>query len=49
MVLKHHPLRPWLVKPYAAILEPLIELDVVAQTLDEGVEIAPRPSSPTGS
>ena len=38
VVLKHHPLRPWLVKPYAAILEPLIELDVVAQTLDEGVD-----------
>ena len=40
VVLKHHPLRPWLVKPYAAILEPLIELDVVAQTLDEGVDAA---------
>ena len=40
VMLKHHPLRPWLVKPYAAILEPLIELDVVAQTLDEGVDAA---------
>ena len=36
VVLKHHPLRPWLVKPYAAILEPLIELDVVAQHAGRG-------------
>ena len=40
VVLKHHPLRPFLLAPYAAILAPLIELDVVAQVLDEGVEAA---------
>ena len=33
---KHHPLRPWLVEPFAKILGPLIELDVVAQCVDAG-------------
>ena len=37
VLVKHHPLRPWLADPFAKILGPLVELDVVAQTLDAGV------------
>ncbi|KAH8082854.1 hypothetical protein JL720_8358 [Aureococcus anophagefferens] len=36
VLVKHHP-RPWLADPFAKILGPLVELDVVAQTLDAGV------------
>lgn len=37
VLLKHHPLRPFLLAPYACVLSPLIEAGVLAQVLDEGV------------
>ena len=37
VMVKHHPLRPWMEAPYAAVLAPLIRRGVVAQTQDEGV------------
>ena len=38
VLLKHHPLRPWLAQPYGQALAPLVRRGVVAQTEDEGVE-----------
>ena len=36
VLIKHHPLRPWLFAPYAKLLEPLERRGLVAQTLDGG-------------
>ncbi|KAJ8598365.1 hypothetical protein CTAYLR_002955 [Chrysophaeum taylorii] len=35
VLIKHHPLRPWLMEPYKKMFAPLIELDVLDQVLDE--------------
>merc|ERR1712003_99620 len=40
VLLKHHPLRPFLYGPYAKILEPLIEAGYVDMTLDQGVNFS---------
>ena len=40
VLIKHHPLRPWLHAPYASVLAPLIARGVVAQVLDTGVAAA---------
>ena len=37
VMVKHHPLRPWMEAPYAAILAPLIRRGLLAQTRDAGV------------
>ena len=37
VMVKHHPLRPWMEAPYAAILAPLIRRGLFAQTRDAGV------------
>jgi len=37
VLIKHHPLRPYLLTPYGIILEPLIRRGYVAQVLDEGI------------
>uniref|UniRef100_A0A7S3K617 Aldehyde dehydrogenase domain-containing protein n=1 Tax=Aureoumbra lagunensis TaxID=44058 RepID=A0A7S3K617_9STRA len=38
VLIKHHPLRPWLSEPFEQIFDPLIQLHVVDQVLDDGVE-----------
>ena len=40
VLLKLHPLRPWLSPPLLLILAPLIARNIVAVTLDRGVEQA---------
>lgn len=40
VMLKHHPLRPFLATPYAVLLEPLARRGVFAQVLDTGVAAA---------
>lgn len=42
VLLKHHPLRPWLLAPYAIIFEPLIKKGFMAQLLDEGVHVSTK-------
>jgi len=37
VLLKHHPLRPFLLAPYGCILRPLLEEGIVAMTLDAGI------------
>lgn len=37
VLIKHHPLRPHLLAPYAIIFEPLIKRGFVRQVLDEGI------------
>ena len=36
VLIKHHPLRPYLLKPYQRILQPLIDANIVRMVLDEG-------------
>lgn len=38
VLLKHHPLRPYLYKPFESILKPLIDRGYLEQVLDQGVE-----------
>ena len=40
VLLKHHPLRPFLLAPYAAILKPLVARGLFAQVLDDGLVAA---------
>ena len=37
VLLKHHPLRPWLAEPYSIILEPLSKRGYFAQVQDESI------------
>lgn len=39
VLLKHHPLRPWLAGPYGIMLEPLARRGYFAQVLDVGVDV----------
>ena len=38
VLIKHHPLRPWLDQPYGVVLAPLLEMGVVGQIRDAGLE-----------
>jgi len=40
VILKHHPLRPFLFAPYASILRPLTDAGLVHQVQDQGVEFS---------
>ena len=40
VLLKHHPLRPFLYAPYERILAPLVEAGLVRMVLDEGIAFA---------
>lgn len=42
VLIKHHPLRPWLIAPYSILFEPLIKRGYVAQVLDEGIPAATK-------
>lgn len=39
VLLKHHPLRPWLAEPYGIILEPLSRRGYFAQVQDESISV----------
>ena len=39
VLVKHHPLRPWLIHPYAIMLAPLIKRGYFSQCLDVGIEV----------
>ena len=42
VLIKHHPLRPWLLEPYSILFEPLIRRGFIAQTLDEGISASTK-------
>ena len=42
VLLKHHPLRPFLYGPYAHILQPLISLGYVEMIYDEGIQASEK-------
>ena len=39
VLIKHHPMRPYLIKPFQRILQPLIDDNIVRMVLDEGNEM----------
>lgn len=39
VLIKHHPLRPYLIKPYQRILQPLIDENIVRMVIDQGNEV----------
>lgn len=39
VLIKHHPLRPWLMECYKIMFQPLIQRGYVAQVVDEGIPV----------